>query len=133
MAYQDFITIKWDRLPGDVLEQFVDVYTGEIEFRIFSIMKKWAPKVETWMKENAPWTDRTAAARKGLEAEALWTIGSYIELILSHSVDYGTYLEGWNPQTNAPMLNAGRWSIIEPALDHFRQQIWEDILEQFRK
>lgn len=49
-------------------------------------------EVENYMKENAPWRDRTGQARRGLKAETSDTINA-VRMELSHSVDYGVYLE----------------------------------------
>lgn len=65
-----------------------------------------------FMKTQAPWTDRTSAARNGLHAVAIHRPGSF-ELVLSHAVSYGIWLE---------VCNSGRYQIILPAL---RQAIVE--------
>ena len=51
-----------------------------------------APKLEAHMKNNAPWTDRTGAARNGLGANVV-TTGNRVAIVLYHSVNYGPYLE----------------------------------------
>ena len=77
-----------------------------------------AEDMEAWMKDNAPWTDRTGRARAGLTAwvnEADGPIGS---IIISHdlSLDYPIFLE---------TAYQGRWAIITPTLDY-----WEPKLQQ---
>lgn len=59
-----------------------------------------------YMKSAAPWTDQTSAARAGLHTNTTH-IRSRSELILSHAVSYGIYLE---------VCNNGRYAIILPAL-----------------
>ena len=59
-----------------------------------------------YMKTNAPWTDRTTAARAGLHAVASHS-GSRFELLLAHAVSYGIWLE---------VANSGKYQIILPSL-----------------
>ena len=58
------------------------------------------------MKENAPWTDRTTAARNGLHTVNNFAAPKY-ELILSHTVPYGIWLE---------IANSGKYQIIMPTV-----------------
>lgn len=68
-----------------------------------------AEDLEQWMKNNAPWEDRTGDARAGLTAEAHHQ-GFRQEILIYHTAEYGVWLEvRWN----------GRYAIIQPALDHF--------------
>ena len=65
-----------------------------------------ADESEAYMKENAPWTDRTGNARAGLHATTNSTDNA-AELILAHSVYYGLFLE---------VCNSGKYGIIYPTL-----------------
>ena len=65
-----------------------------------------AARSTAYMKTNAPWTDRTSAARNGLHAVATDN-GSRFELLLSHAVQYGIWLE---------VKFSGRDAIILPSL-----------------
>ena len=65
-----------------------------------------ASRSTAWMKSNAPWTDRTTAARSGLHASASHSPGRF-ELVLAHAVSYGIWLE---------VANSGKYQIILPAL-----------------
>ena len=58
------------------------------------------------MKANAPWTDRTSAARSGLLCTDI-SQGDQYGLILAHAVSYGIWLE---------IANHGRYQIILPSL-----------------
>lgn len=61
---------------------------------------------EAYMKMNAPWTDRTGAARTGLHTTTSHT-GSGHEIVFAHSVHYGIWLE---------VKYSGRDQIIMPAV-----------------
>lgn len=65
-----------------------------------------APLAEAHMKATAPWTDRTGAARSGLNAEVVVS-SNKVAIVLYHSVPYGVYLETrWG----------GRFAVIQPTL-----------------
>jgi hypothetical protein len=60
----------------------------------------------TFMRDNAPWTDRTSAARNGLGTKVVVTPKS-CALVCYHSVPYGVFLEvRWN----------GKYGIIRDAM-----------------
>lgn len=83
------------RVVGD------EVIPGGIE----TGMHRLADSGETWMKANAPWTDRTGDARKGLRVD-VEREGDTIRCVFRHTVDYGFWLENrWN----------GRFAVIGPA------------------
>lgn len=122
-----FFNITWDITPDMMLRQLTEQHIKNIEQAVKSIMDEYAPTIESWMRANAPWHNITGEARQGLVTQVHQAVGNFVLIELAHSVAYGTYLEGHNPKTNAPMENAGQWSIIEPALDHFAPLIWNDI------
>lgn len=62
-----------------------------------------------YMKLNAPWTDRTGAARSGLHSIVPRPTRDHWELIVAHSVYYGIYLE---------VCNSGKYQIIMPTVNH---------------
>ena len=68
-----------------------------------------------WMKANAPWTDRTTAARSGLHAYPL-QFRHRFELVLAHAVSYGIWLE---------VANSGKYQIILPALRQASRELSE--------
>lgn len=66
-----------------------------------------APKAEAHMRQNAPWTDRTSAARNGLRAQVQVSTNK-VAIVLYHSVDYGIWLEvRWG----------GKYAIVRPTVD----------------
>lgn len=73
-------------------------------------------------KANAPWTDRTAIARAGLWSDWEWISDEIIQLWLSHSVDYGIYLE---------TRFAGQYAIIWPTIQENLQAIENMLREVF--
>lgn len=78
----------------------------KIERALYGVCKYWDGKVETHMKHNAPWTDRTTNARNGLAARAAKLGRGVFAIILSHAVDYGIYLEAGTEHMRArPIIN----------------------------
>jgi hypothetical protein len=64
-------------------------------------------KVVAYAKQNAPWRDRTGAARSGLRTVTEWEPRKRHAIVLFHSVLYGIWLE---------VRFAGRYAIILPTL-----------------
>lgn len=61
-----------------------------------------APQAESFMKSQAPWTDRSGAARNGLRADVVVATNK-VAIVLFHSVPYGVWLE---------IRFGGKWGII---------------------
>ena len=85
------------------------------------VLLSYAPRIETWMKQNARWQDRTGNARQGLYAE-VEEFATSVSLIADHSMWYGYILE---------TAHSGRFSIVAPAIDHFYSQIVADLRRIF--
>lgn len=119
--------LKWEVPPSTVFEALAADYRRAIEAGIKAIADYYAPQIENYMKTHAPWTDRTTNARSGLYAETEQMVGVMTQIILSHSMEYGYYLEGWDPVHQREMQNAGEWAIIAPSLDYFGPRVWQDV------
>lgn len=77
---------------GDLLSNVSEI-PDKSKAAILAILEQEAENLEQYMKQNRPWTDRTGNARAGLSAKAYNSGSSYMEIVLSHSVYYGVYLE----------------------------------------
>lgn len=108
----------WEVPPEQAFGELGEAYVSAIHQGIQAIAQRWAPEIENWMKQNAPWTDRTGNARQTLYTETSEVVNEMVELILSHGVYYGIFLE---------LCNAGKYAIVGPALDHFAPKIWADV------
>lgn len=69
-----------------------DGLDDKISAGIMMYGKAAAAKFEAAAKENAPWTDRTGAARQRLKADFTEVPIGWC-LSISHGVNYGVYLE----------------------------------------
>lgn len=97
---------------GPVLDYLV-IHTGT---QVTEAMMDGAQEVEAYAKANAPWSDRTGSARQGLRADVYEEFGEIV-LELSHSVDYGVWLE---------LIQNGAYAIIMPTLEVLGPKIIRD-------
>lgn len=95
------------------LEHNLERIPSEIDRAITASTEFAASRGESYAKVNAPWTDRTGAARSGLNATASKAVNQY-NIILAHAVHYGIWLE---------IANSGDYQIIMPTV-----QVMGDIL-----
>lgn len=85
------------------LKKFLPAIDAGVSFAFDSMV----PVAESYMRTNAPWTDRTGNARNGLRAKHEDKPMESHELILYHTVPYGIWLEvRWS----------GKYAIIAPSI-----------------
>lgn len=76
-------------------------------------MEYQARRSESFMRANAPWTDRTSNARNGLKAIPQ-SSGTSHSILLTHSMPYGIWLEvRWS----------GKYGIIPEAVRQGGQEL----------
>lgn len=93
----------------------------QLENEISELAAQRAEEITEWMQENAPWQDETGAARASLLAEVVDAYEGIVEIELSYSdpdVFYSVYLE---------TMQAGRFEILGPAMDHWMPILIKDI------
>jgi len=112
---------RWERPPEQALSELTEAYLAAIERGLMKIANSYAPDIEDWMKlqENAKWQDRSGNARQTLYTEVHHVVQSMVELVLSHGMDYGVYLE---------LNNAGKYAVIDPAIDHWAPILWSEVV-----
>jgi len=69
--------------------------------------------LEAYAKSNAPWTDRTTLARKGLHGGAFLDAKTVVTYI-AHTMSYGVHLEKGK---------AGRYAILKPTMDKHKGEL----------
>lgn len=101
----------------DTLRPHLNLFVVAADRGLTEYNESRAQDVQDYAQENAPWEDRTGAARDGLTAEARHD-GMHYYIDLYHTVDYGIWLEiRWE----------GRFAIIQPTLEHFGPVVMEDL------
>lgn len=109
-------SFTWDTSKFKSVKHMED----KLQRALYGVVKYWDGPVETWMKHNAPWTDRTTNARNGLFAKAVKSgrtiAGSTFAIVLGHSVDYGIYLENGTRYMRAR-------PIVQPAIRRFAPKV----------
>jgi hypothetical protein len=117
---------KWTTPPLAVWPQGAEAYIVAVRRGVHGVAMKWAAILSNEMKQNAPWTDRSGAARQTLYTEVQpptpAQVTDMIELMLWHGVDHGVFLE---------LKNAGRFAIINPTLDQAAPRVWADVVRLF--
>lgn len=108
---------KWIVAPNQTIPQMAEAYTRAVFQSGRQLAQQNAAEMEAWAKANAPWTDRTGAARAGLHATVEET-GQIGTIVLSHGVPHGLWLE---------VANGGRFSIIAKAIDVFGPKYMQDL------
>src|SRR5689334_2941428 len=76
----------------DTLRPGLAGFADQLDNRIAILMKYEEPKVQSYMRQNAPWTDRTGNARNGLFAKASSSARSHVIQVF-HTMPYGVWLE----------------------------------------
>lgn len=77
-----------------------------IDRNVHAIIEYYSSLGEAKMKNDAPWTDRTGAARVGLHTNTAHHGGTH-QIVFAHSVPYGIWLE---------IKNSGRYEVIMPTV-----------------
>jgi hypothetical protein len=110
----------WDALPADLRARIQRQRAG-----LLALSQSYAGRMESYAKQNAPWTDRTGNARNNLSGRAVifdqdpdhYVVG----VRLAHGMSYGVWLE----VTNRPRGSAAR-PIIHPTIELFRDRFYDD-------
>jgi len=96
--------IVWQRDPADLGRAISELGERVSHQALTQVLAREGKAIETEMKRDAPWTDRSGDARRGLSA-TVETTGRATTLTLAHGVEYGKWLE---------LAHGGRWAIVGP-------------------
>lgn len=106
---------------SEVMNAFSDIekkFTPNDYSAITMLLETAAKKMEAWAKLNRPWTDRTGRARSGLLGYAYWENKEVVAAVISHSVDYGVFLE---------LAHERRFAILEQAIEEHKEEILSSV------
>ena len=104
--------VKW-QWDDTEIRRNIEKLDRETKVAVNTAFEFQAARSTAYMKTHAPWTDRTGAARSGLHATTSFGAKSW-ELVLSHAVSYGIWLE---------VANSGRYQIILPSLRQAAEEL----------
>ncbi len=110
------MSFRWQngKTPSEATNELLENFLKVMRSSIFLLAQQFAAEIESWMKANASWDDRTGNARQTLQAEAEQEL-TEIAIRIFHGVDYGVYLE---------LSNQGQYAILGPALDYWSVRFW---------
>jgi hypothetical protein len=83
-----------------------------------------ANQLESYAKENRPWTDRTGHARQRLKGSFGSEGQNNYRIVLAQCVDYGLWLE---------LAHEKKYAIVEPTIRLQSQEIFNDFQDFFSK
>lgn len=106
------------RFDDRELKAEVKDYKDDIDKALEFLANFHATDAAKNMKLNAPWTDRTSAARNGLYTFVKKLGPGHYEIILSHSVHYGIWLE---------VKYSGRDAIVAPTIISQGEALMRDV------
>lgn len=109
------VRVKFD---GHDLRMNIREYKENVDKALEFLVNFHADEASRNMKLNAPWTDRTSAARNGLFTAVNKHGEGHYTIILSHSVHYGIWLE---------VKFSGRDAIVAPTVISQGQALLSDI------
>lgn len=104
--------VTWEGVDG--IQAALDDYGRKIHQAAYDIADYFAPVLETYAKENAVWTDRTANARQTLRGWADELGNDAAVLYLAHGMEYGKWLE---------LRWSGRYAILWPTIEAHLSEI----------
>jgi hypothetical protein len=119
------ISVRWV-VSSSTLTSAIEDYVDTVETALMQLAQDIAIQAQAEMKQDAPWTDRTGNARRGLFAQAVQINMSLIRIYLSHGpdIDYGKWLE---------LRHAGRYAIVGPIWEEYIGIVQRRIRERFRR
>lgn len=99
------LTINWTATP---LSKRMLAMEKKVGPAMLMYMNTKASEVESYMKLNRPWTDRTNMAKATLNTKVSQPDENTIRMTLAHGVDYGIWLE---------LAHEKNYAIIGPTLN----------------
>lgn len=98
-------------------------FLKRIKFAIYTLLTSFQGEMEGYMKDNAPWKDRTGTARTSLNTSILIE-SDKMKIRLSHGVEYGVYLE---------YAHGAKYAILKPTADIYKDKVKTEIVSFFRR
>lgn len=113
------MSFRWSVTPTQAFVPGAAAYVAAIRRGVRAIADRWSITLEAEMKSNAPWQDQTGNLRQALYTEVEQVSLDMVEIILSHGLNYGIWLE---------TKFAARDAVIAPTIDAHAPRIWADVV-----
>lgn len=101
---------------------------GSMEQKVASAILMYcatkAQTIESDMKQNRPWTDRTGMAKATLSAKVSQPDPQTVRITLAHGVEYGMWLE---------LAHEKNYAIVAPSVNKFAPVVINDLNNIFSK
>lgn len=94
------------RMDFNDLVEGLNQFDSKAEAAMAMYVDTAALTMQSYMRDNAPWVDRTGQARQRLTATA-FKVSSGYQIALAQGVDYGVFLE---------LAHEKRFAIIQPTI-----------------
>lgn len=101
------LSLKVD-YPQSQLGKNMEKFSLKIGAAVLVLLNTEAVRIESVMKRNRPWTDRTGMAKATLRTVVTQPSETMIRMTLAHGVDYGKWLE---------LAHEKKWAIVAPTLE----------------
>lgn len=109
---------------GSSLKKNLDNMSTKLGAVILMYSATKASELQSKMKLNRPWTDRTNMAKATLSAKVSQPNKNIVRITLAHGVDYGIWLE---------LANEKNYAIIAPTINEEGPRIITDLKDLMSK
>lgn len=100
------VRIEWEGV--EEMATNIQAYGDAVVRAVGQVADYFAPVMEAYAKEHAPWRDRSGNARQTLNAFVEDLSEEVVAIYLAHGMDYGKYLE---------LRNQSRYAIVWPTIE----------------
>lgn len=111
-------------ITKDTLTPGLKAFGPQVDAAVGKTVDYFTIRAEAYMKENAPWTDRTGNARNTLHAEAFHEPPVQHGIVCAHGMPYGFWLE---------VIQEGRFEIINPTIEAIGHELMNGLALLFAR
>lgn len=96
------------KLDTGILDRNLGNMTNKFNAMVLMYSVESAKKLQDYMQQKRPWTDRTGEAKRRLRAVVSQPDDHTVRITLAHGVEYGIWLE---------LAHEKRFAIIQPTIN----------------
>lgn len=106
------------KYKGSSLDKGLDRMSVKLGAAVLMYANTKAVEIQSKMKVNRPWTDRTGMAKATLTTRVSQPESSIVRITLAHGVDYGIWLE---------LAHEKNYAIIQPTINEEGPKFVKDL------